>query len=176
MVFQIAVQVMGLKETNAVTKYCFSLHHWTTVDIIELVAISKGPAFKPRITAHPSPTDTMWVKFEPDRAKGKEDMLRTRVWRTDRLITKGRPQSGALIMGESSIYLISEWCVSTCHRKLADGTQYCLLCIVRDQRVAVPTGSTLDKSSRHLFLWIKTPWTFKAAKTSSAPTCRWNIF
>lgn len=50
-----------------------------------------------------------------------------------------------------SNYLISEWCVSTCHKKFAKGTRYCLLCIVRDQRVAVPIGSILDKSSRHLF-------------------------
>lgn len=36
------------------------------------------------VTAHSLPKGTMWVKYEPDWGKGREDMLRTRdLGRTD---------------------------------------------------------------------------------------------
>lgn len=51
-----------------------------------------------KITAHPLTVGTLWVKSEPPWAKGRDGMFRTRYLRqTDRLISVGCPQSGALI-------------------------------------------------------------------------------
>jgi hypothetical protein len=51
-----------------------------------------------KVTALQLPKGTLWVKYEPDWAKEREDMLWTRELDalTDRMTTIGCPPSGAL--------------------------------------------------------------------------------
>lgn len=76
-----------------------------------------------KITSHPLPKGPLWVKYEQNWAKGRYDMLRKRDLgptdgrtdgRTNRLITLGRRQSGALIQYSDIVEPLTKEICNSC--------------------------------------------------------------